>query len=507
MNKNAKVYLVGAGPGDPGLLTLKAASIIKVCDVLIYDNLVNQSILELTSDDCEKIYAGKKANEHTLKQEEINDLLVEKAQSANIIVRLKGGDPIVFGRGAEEAEYLLKHQVPFEIIPGITSALSAPIYAGIPVSHRDYNSAFMVLTGHEDPEKEVSFLDWQNIANFKGTLIVLMGVKNLKAITDKLIILGRNPDEPSALIYQGTTPEQKTLTAKLSTIADLSLKHAMHPPCIFISGKVVTLREKINWFETLPLFGKNIAITRSKDQNQSLRSSLTALGASVIELSSIKISTPDNFDSVDSAIKNINLYDWLIFTSVNGVTHFCHRLFDTGFDARYLSKIKIAAIGSITAKELLKYGLKADFIPEKFLSKEIVSGLNQINEIKNKKFLLARSNISRIEFADALINSGAQVEDLVVYKTEIDETTQQNINKILDIEKLDLITFTSPSTVENLLKMLTPKRFKDILKETIIASIGPVTSSTLKDLLGRVDIEASTHDIDGLLSAIIDYYT
>ncbi|MEW5820619.1 MAG: uroporphyrinogen-III C-methyltransferase [Cyanobacteriota bacterium] len=506
MTKIPKIYLIGSGPGDTGLLTIKAQEIIKKCDAIIYDNLINPDILDLVPDNAEKIYVGKKANQHTLKQEEINDLLVCKAREYKCIVRLKGGDPIIFGRGAEEAEFIRDHNIEFEIIPGISSAVAAPIYAGIPLTHRNFCSAFMVLTGHEDPLKEESSINWKNVAEFNGTVVILMGVKNLSNITEKLISLGRNDFEPSAIIYWGTTPDQTVLTARLSDIANVAKENNIKPPCVFITGDVVNLRDKLNWFEKLPLFNKKVVITRPKEQNSYFKSSLKALGANVIEIPSIKIDSVDDFTLIDNEFNNIKSYDWLIFTSVNGVKHFFNRLYFLNFDSRHLSNIKIATIGNVTKTELLKHGIISDFTPDRFLSDEIVKGLNAINEISGKKILLARSDISRIEFSEALINKGAIVEDLIVYKTLLNQNDGDFIKNTLSINKIDIITFTSPSTVNNFIKLVPENYIFNELKETYIASIGPVTSNKIKEsILKRVDIEATTHNIDGLLEAIIKF--
>lgn len=505
MSKIPKVYLVGSGSGDYELLTIKAKRLIETCDVLIYDHLVNTDIVKLASNDCEKIYVGKKANCHTLKQEKINKLLIDKFNQQKTVVRLKGGDPIIFGRGGEEAQELVKEKVPFEIIPGISSSIAAPIYAGIPVTHREYNSCFTILTGHEDPTKEESFIDWKNLANFNGPLIILMGIKNLPKITKQLISKGRNPEEPTAIVQQGTTPFQKVVTSTLKDIAKIAKTNNIQPPGILVIGENVNLRKDLCWFENLPLFGKNILITRPLEQSYELKNKLSVLGANVINLPSIKIRHLSNYNTVDKSIKSITQFDWLIFTSVNGVNSFFNRLTELKLDSRHLASLKIAAIGNITAKNLLNYGIKADFIPEKYTSECIVEGLSQLNEINQKHFLLARSDIARVEITKALSNKGAKVTDLVTYKI-LEENIESQISEIFKKEKIDLITFTSPSTAESFHKQLSKNILEIITNNTIIASIGPVTSNTCLQIFNKVNIEATIHNIDGLIEAIVKHY-
>lgn len=506
MINKPKVYLVGAGSGDYELLTLKAKRLIEMCDVLIYDNLVNIDIVDLASPYCEKIYAGKMAGKHTLKQEEINTLLIEKFKENKTVVRLKGGDPIIFGRGGEEAEDLVRENIPFEIVPGITSAIAAPVYAGIPVTHRDYNSCFTVLTGHENPEKNNSSINWENIAHFNGPVVILMGVKNLPEITQALINSGRNPDEPAALIHQGSTPFQKVITSTLANIAELAKDENFKPPSILFCGKNVQLRDQLNWYEKLPLFGKNILITRPFEQSASLKDSLYCLGANVINLPAIKIEPLADYETVDKEILNINNYDWLIFTSVNGVKSFFSRLSKLNLDARHFSHLKIAAIGNITARQLLDFGIKADFIPLKYTSEMVVQGLKELNQIDNKRFLLARSNIARIELARDLANNGAIVNDLVTYNIIQENLTSFEHVDLFQNTPIDLITFTSPSTVESLKEQLPENIIEKIKNNILIASIGPVTSNTCFQIFNKVNIEAEVHNIEGLVEAIVKHY-
>lgn len=501
----SKVYLIGAGPGDPGLLTIKGKHLIKLADVIIYDNLVNPQLLEFAKHDCEKIYVGKKANQHTLPQDQINQLLVDKYNNTTTIVRLKGGDPIIFGRGGEEAEFLDQHNIPFEIIPGITSPIAAPIYAGIPITHRKHNSMFTVLTGHEDPSKQESYLNWNQIAKTPGTLIILMGVKNLPNIVKELINNGRNPEEPAALIQQGTTPFQKTVTSSLKDIAETAKINNIKPPSIFVIGDVIHLRKTINWYEKLPLFGKNIAITRAKEQSLPLKHLLQEQGANVIQLPTIDITPIDNFDEIDENIKTLEQFNWIIFTSTNGIKHFFNRLYTNGFDARKLSHSKIVVIGSATLKELKKHGIKADLMPQKHLSSEIIEELQRLNEINGKSFLLPRSDIAMDDIVKNLEKAGGKVTNTPIYKTIIPTNEINKIKTSITIEDIDLITFTSPSTIENLISMLSKEELKK-LQNIPKASIGPVTTTKIMELGQQISTEASSHNIEGLVECIIKYF-
>jgi uroporphyrinogen III methyltransferase/synthase len=343
--KKGMVYLVGAGPGDPGLLTLKAKECIEKADVLVYDYLANEQFLEYAPSHAEHIYVGKKAGDHTKGQDEINSIICEKALEGLTVVRLKGGDPFIFGRGGEEAQELLKAGVSFEIVPGITSAIAVPAYAGIPLTHRDRTATVAFITGHEDPSKDQSNIAWDKLATGIGTLVFLMGIGNLRNICLELMKNGRAPRTPAAVIYRGTHPEQKTITGTLETIYEISRKANIKPPGIIVVGDVVELREELNWFETKPLFGKSIVVTRAREQASSFMAGLRELGANCIEFPTIEIVPPDDWAPLDNAIERIRDYNWLIFTSVNGVIYFFKRLFENGKDARALGEIKVCAIG------------------------------------------------------------------------------------------------------------------------------------------------------------------
>ena len=482
------VYLVGAGAGDAGLLTLKARDVLEIADVVIYDRLADDSILNFCAG-AKKIYVGKEAGKHTLKQSEINQLLVDEARKNKIVVRLKGGDPFVFGRGGEEALYLRENNLPFEIIPGITSAIAVPAYAGIPVTHRGLATSFAVITGHEDPTKPESTINWEKISTAVDTLIFLMGIANLPQIVQKLIENGRNPDTPAALIRWGTKPNQETLITTLEKAPNAKIL----PPAIFIVGDVVNLREQLQWFDNKILFGKKILVTRARTQASKLSSALKDLGADVIECPTIKISPPsDNYAAADVAIKNLRDFDWIIFTSANGVEKFFERLKIHGLDARALNKV--AAIGSATAEKLSNFGIIADIVPKNFIAESLADSLK--NLVPNKKILIARAEIAREVLPDSLKSFGANVTVAPFYKV-VPETPAQ-----IDFDSIELITFTSSSTVENFVAAYGIEP----LKKIPTAAIGPITAQTLKNFGVTPAVVAKEFTIDGLVEAVKNYY-
>lgn len=488
------VYLVGAGPGDAGLLTIKAKKILSQAEVLIYDRLADEKILNFVPSGCKKIYVGKAAGKHTLRQEEINKLLVEEGAN-KIAVRLKGGDPFVFGRGGEEANFLRENGVDFEIIPGVTSAISVPAYAGIPVTHRGVATSFAVVTGHEDPTKPESTIRWEKISTGADTLIFLMGIENLSKITAKLIEHGRDAKTPAAVIRNGTKPTQEILITTLANAAADVTEKNITPPAIFIVGEVVNLREKINWFDNKKLFGKKILVTRTRQQASKLTERLESFGAEVLEFPTIKISPPtDNFQSLDAAIKNLSNFDWIIFTSANGVEKFFERLKFFQLDARIFYKAKVAAIGKATAEKLADFGIIADLVPAEFRAEGLIDALK--DKVAGQKILLARAEVARNILPRELEKFGAEVTIAVAYKTE---ATDADFSKFAD-KKIDLVTFTSSSTVENFVAAVGEK----FLHKVKTAAIGPVTAQTLKSFGVEADIVAKNFTIDGLVEAIVE---
>ena len=495
--KSGICYLVGAGPGDPGLLTLKGRACLEGADVVIYDYLCNPALLKWAPDSSQKIYVGKKAGSHALSQEDINALLVEQTRTGKIVVRLKGGDPFLFGRGGEEAEALAEASCPFEVVPGVTSAIAGPAYAGIPVTHRAHNSVLTIFTGHEEPGKPESSLDYQAIARAPGTKVMLMGVEKLNAITAELLSAGMPSQTPVGLVRWATTGAQETVAGTLENIAQRVQETDFKPPAVAIFGQVVALREKLNWFETLSLFGKRIAVTRTRKQAGEFVDRLRALGADAFELPTIRIEPPPNKREFYELVADSHIYEWIIFTSPNGVDAFFRAFFEIYRDARDLGCARIAAIGPATAERVRSYRFQVDVQPEKYVAEAIIEALQNETSVENLKFLLARAEGAREMLAQELTRLGAIVDEAVAYRTvpETDDVTG-GIQRFRD-EGADMITFTSSSTVENFLalKLPMPGRIKT-------ASIGPITSKAMRAHGLKVDVEAKQHDIPGLLEAI-----
>ena len=501
------VYLIGAGPGDPGLISLKGVKCLEKADVVVYDYLSNPRLLVHCRHDAEKIYVGKKGAQHTLEQTDINQLLVDKAAAGNIVARLKGGDPFVFGRGGEEAFALKDAGIPFEIVPGITAAVAAPAYAGIPVTHRDQTSTLALITGHEDPTKEESSIDWAKIATGIGTIAFYMGVKNLPRIVGKLIEHGRSPDTPVALIRWGTMPGQQTVVGTLATIVQRVEEAGLKAPAITLVGEVVKLREELNWFETRPLFGRKIVVTRSRLQASDFVEEIEALGAEAVEMPTIKIDDPEDFGPLDDAIDNIGSFDWIVLTSVNAVGRFVDRLFERGGDIRDLKGIKMCAIGTATAEEVRKCRVRVDLIPPKYVAESIIESLKQEGEIKGKRFLLPRADIARSLLPDEIARLGGEAVEVDVYRTVLEEEADQDIIQRLVDGDIDLVTFTSSSTVRNFAKILGDDRLEKVKSAAQFASIGPITTETAEVLGIPIHTEADQHDIPGLVEAIMAHFT
>lgn len=500
--KRSIVYLVGAGPGDPGLITVKGLECIKKAKVIIYDYLVNTDLLKVAKPDAEFIYVGKQGGAHTLGQDEINKLLVEKALEDKVVTRLKGGDPYVFGRGGEEALVLHENHIPFEVVPGITAAIATPNYAGIPVTHRNYTSTFGLITGHEDPTKDESSIDWAKISTGIGTLTFYMGIKNLPYITEQLIKHGRSKDTPVAVIRWGTTSQQKTVIGTLDTIVEKT--RDIKPPAITIVGEVVKLRDQLNWFETKPLFGKTIVVTRSREQASEFADQLYEFGAHVIEFPTIEITKPDTIQPLDDAINNIHTYHWLVFTSINGVDSFFQRLFELGMDIRDLKGINFCAIGPATEEGIKKYHIKVDCRPPKFVAESVVEELKKVTVIKDKNFLLPRADIARSFLPEELQKLGGKVTDLVAYKTIMAQPRNINLVDKIKNGEVHIVTFTSSSTVRNFIQLIGEKNIALLNGHVQYASIGPITTQTAEELGLKVTIKAREYTIPGLVNAILE---
>ncbi|MBC8002907.1 MAG: uroporphyrinogen-III C-methyltransferase, partial [Opitutaceae bacterium] len=445
MKSKGIVYLVGAGPGDAGLLTLRGAELLGRADVVVYDALVNPELLRLAPPTAEIIYGGKRAKDHAIPQADLNQLLVEKARAGKTVVRLKGGDPYIFGRGGEEAEEIAAAKVPFEVVPGISSTFAAPNYAGIPITHRDHCSSYMVITGHEDPTKEESNLDWAQIAKTQGTKIVLMGVERIGQIADSLVANGMSARTPVAMVRWGTTGQQQTIEGTLATIADVVTKNKFAAPAVTIIGDVVKLRKKLNWFENRPLFGRRIVVTRTRDQASQLSRQLLDRGAEVLEIPTIRIAPTTHRELLADAMLELNSYDWMIFTSPNGVTAFFEHFFRAFEDMRDIGGVRIAAIGPATAAKLKELHLKVDLMPEEYVAGKIADAFKKYETIENLKLLLLRAEVANPELPAALEKMGAIVDDIPCYRTVPETEDLNGAAAKLAEEGCDWITFTSSS--------------------------------------------------------------
>ncbi|RLC03013.1 MAG: uroporphyrinogen-III C-methyltransferase [Deltaproteobacteria bacterium] len=504
-DKTGKVYLIGAGPGDPGLLTLKAKECIETADVVVYDYLASPFLLDYAKNDAQVIYVGKKGGDHTLTQDKINLLLVDKARQGLDVARLKGGDPFVFGRGGEEAQMLLSHGVSYEVVPGVTSAIAAPAYAGIPITHRDHTSFVSFITGHEDPTKKDTSMQWDIYAKSNATLVFLMGVKNLENIVKNLVTHGKAPDTPIALVRWGTTTQQLTVTGTLETIVERVKEAKLTSPAIIVIGHVVSLRDELAWFDKRPLFGKKIVITRARAQASSLVSTLTRLGAHCIEIPTIQIAPPKDKGPLKKSIENINDYDWVVLTSVNGVKFFFDTLFDMGKDVRALGHLKFACIGPVTKERLKDFGIISDILPKTYRAESVIESFSTV-DIKDKNVLLPRAKKARTILPEELRKMGAHIDEVVAYETQLDDTKKETLISLLDENEIDAVTFTSSSTVSNFISQLESENTKTRLKNIVTASIGPITSDTARSLGIEPTLEAREYTIQGLVDALLSYY-
>lgn len=503
MSKRGFVYLVGAGPGDPGLFTLKGEQILKKAEVVVYDRLVSDRILALANPEAEFIYVGKASNQHALPQEKINELLVKKAAEGKVVVRLKGGDPFLFGRGGEEALFIKEHGFDFEVVPGITSAIAVPAYAGIPVTHRDSTSTLAIITGHEKPGKKESSIKWEYIANGAGTLVFLMGVENLEFICQILLASGRSPDTPVALVRWGTLPNQEVLTGTLSDISDKVKKLNFKPPAVIIVGEVVNLREELKWLENKPLWGKRIVVTRARSQASLLTEKIYELGGEAVEFPTISIKPVADINLLYNALYNIEHYNWLIFTSVNAVDIFFAEMKKLSLDIRNLKGINICAIGPATRDKLEDKGLIVDTVPDEYRAEGILSVLKP--RIKPGDWvLLPRARGARSVLPKTLKEWGAHVNEVYIYEavpvSTVSEETKEKIKKGM----VDYVTFTSSSTVSNFVKIVGRENIEAINKSVKIACIGPITAETAEKEGFKVDLVAREYTIEGLIKAIIE---
>jgi uroporphyrinogen III methyltransferase / synthase len=500
--KKGSVYLVGAGPGDAGLLTMRGAELLSRADVVVYDALVNPDLLRLAPRTAEIIYGGKRAKDHAIPQEELNALLVSKAKSGKTVVRLKGGDPYIFGRGGEEAEELAAANIPFEVVPGVSSIVAAPNYAGIPITHRDHCSSFTVITGHEDPTKEESSIDWEQVARTPGTKVILMGVERIASLASSLMAGGMSPDTPVGMVRWGTTGRQRSIEGTLQTIADVVAKSGFKAPAVTVIGDVVKLRRRLNWAEKRPLFGKRIVVTRTREQASQLTQQLTERGAEVLEVPTIRIEAPDERQALVECMAGLGEYDWIVFTSPNGVTQFFEFFFRSFEDVRDLGAVRFAAVGPATAAKLKELHLKVDLMPERYLTNEIASAFKSYQDIENVRILLLRAQVANPELVQALEKLGAIVDDVSVYKTVPETEDRNGAAARLNEDGADWITFTSSSTVQNFHTRFNLPELLKRFPSLRTASIGPETSKALLALGLTPSVEARVHTIDGLVQAL-----
>ena len=511
--KKGTVYIVGAGPGDPGLISMRGVECLGRADVVVFDYLVNASLLDYAPKGSERIYVGKVGGSHTLPQEKINELLVEKARAGLCVVRLKGGDPYVYGRGGEEALVLHEAGIQFEVIPGITSAIAAPAYAGIPVTHREHTSSLAIITGHEDPIKEGSNLDWSALARM-GTLVILMGVGRLEENINALTSSGKSPDTPIALVRWGTTGKQQKLIGTLSDIVAKVKEAGFSAPAIAVIGDVVRLHEKLNWYERKPLFGKTVLVTRSRGQASVLSQLLREAGGDPIECPTIEFRRPAELSALDDSISKLDRYDWIIFTSSNGVDFFFERLGELGQDVRALKGIKLCAMGDATAGALSRYGLRVDLVPKEFKAEGVIEALKSFTDgqIVGVRFLIPRALVAREVLPFELEKMGALVDVAPSYETVVPSGSQvAQVKEMLLDGQISYVTFSSSSTVINFMQMLRIEKdqkgleeAKRIFSKTKIACIGPITKDTVQEYGLVVSVMPSTYTIPALVEALIE---
>jgi len=495
-----KVYLVGAGPGDPGLLTLRGRELLKKAQVVIYDRLASPRIMEFVNPEAEKIYVGKRVGKHVANQHEINELIVAKAKEGKEVVRLKGGDPFIFGRGGEEAQILAENHIDFEIVPGVTSAIAVPAYAGIPLTHRSYTASVAFITGHRRFDNKEADVDWEGLAKGVGTLVFLMGMTNLPNITENLMKFGRRPDTPVAVIRWGTTPLQESITGTLSNIAQLVKEAGFRPPAIIVVGDVCKVRDKINWFERQPLLGKKVLVTRTRQQASALVALLERKGAGCIECPTIEVRQVKDTSVLDAAIDSASTFDWIIFSSPNAVKFFFLRIDQLGKDVRILGGARVATVGASTAKELKKHHIRVDAIPDDFRAEGLIRLFSKMN-MQGARVLIPRAVKAREILPQALEQMGAAVLVAPTYETVAPQVAPQTL-ELLEEEIIDVVTFTSSSTVSNFFKAVPPHLIKKVLSTAKVACIGPVTAETARQKGLEVNVVPDESTIPSLVSAI-----
>ncbi|MBW2505759.1 MAG: uroporphyrinogen-III C-methyltransferase [Deltaproteobacteria bacterium] len=509
------VYLVGAGPGDPGLITVRGKQLLERAEVVIYDYLASKKLLKYVPRDAEFIYAGKRGGvKHTHTQEEINRMLIDRALSGRRVIRLKGGDPFIFGRGGEEIEELVKEGISFEVVPGVTSATAAATYAGIPITHRQYTSTVAFVTGHEDPTKPDSNIAWDKLATGVGTIVVYMGIKNLESITKKVIKYGRDPKTPVAVVRWASTSEQRTVVGNLENIASIVRKNNIKPPSLVVIGEVVNLRDTLNWYENRPLFSKRVVVTRTRDQASELVTLLESYGAECLEYPTISLEPVPSYEVLDQALSELETYHWLLFTSINAVDYFFKRLFQLGRDVRDLKGPRIAAVGRVTAEALASHGIRADLLPEEFTGEGLAETLIK-KDVEGLRVLIPRALKAREILPETLSKAGAEITVAPVYQNVLPASTpgahlKEELLTALQEKSIHMVTFTSSSTVKNFVTLLgsgTPAEVQQLMSGIAVATIGPITAKTAEKFGMHVDVQPTEYTIPDLVDSIVKYFT
>ncbi len=504
--RTGKVYLVGAGPGDPGLLTLKGKECLEAADVVLYDYLANPILLQYAPSAAQRIYVGRRGRGQYQDQADINRLLIARAKEGKVVVRLKGGDPFVFGRGGEEAEAVAAAGIDFELVPGVTAAIAVPAYAGIPVTHRTLASTVTFVTGHEDPTKPETQLEWPKLAGTSGTLVFMMGMKNLPSIVRQLLLEGRSSNQPVAAIRWGTKADQQTIVGTLGDIVAKTEAAHLEPPTVIVVGEVVRLRGQLNWFESKPLFGKRVVLTRAHEQAREFSQLLAAYGAEPVEVPTIQIVPPASWQAIDDAVAHLNAYQWLIFTSVNGVRPFMDRLHAAGKDARALANLRICAIGPRTAQELGTHGLTPDVVPTEFQAEGVIAALAHVG-ISGSRILIPRAEVAREILPEQLRELGATVEVIPVYRTIAPAVDVASLTQQLHDGRVAVVTFTSSSTVRNFIELFGgPDMVRPLLAGVVVACIGPITAGTAEEYGLTVTVMPAENTVPALAEAIVRHF-
>ena len=498
-----KVYLVGAGPGNLGLVTLRAKELIETCDVLVYDYLANPELKQWTRSDCEHLYVGKRPNLHAIPQNEIESILVERAKEGKQVVRLKGGDPFVFGRGGEEACRLQEDGIEFEIVPGVTAAFGSAAFTGIPLTHREHSSSISFLTGHEDPDKHTMHVDFEKFAKVGGTLCIYMGMGHISDIADRLMAGGMAAETPVAVIEWATLPRQRSLLATLGTVAAAKDKAGLKPPAVVIVGDVAQYYARINWYESRPLFGKRVAVTRAREQAGELRSRLEAQGAEVVELPLIEIVEEVAKESAN-VFEGIATYNWIVFTSPNGVRYFFKQFHEHFSDLRCLGGARIACIGKSTAKEIQRQHLAVDVMPDTAVAENLADAMLEAESLDSLNILVVTGNRNRDTLVRKLEEGRAIVDMLPVYRNEPTDLSEEPGAQSFREQGVDAVTFTSASTVENFVKQSKQLKLAANAQRPKAVSIGPITSEAMRAKGMPVDAEAKAQTLDSLVQAVID---